>query len=285
MKCEADLAIRFQCQLNLVEKVNGKKIELNPIIVSLVGFCLMAGCATTPNYLGRKDTDIIKKLAIVMVLQDKELKVFDHTGVWKKTYTYNQFGLVGALVETAAFTTEANIRIRSSLGGDPKLLREQLGDYSLTEILERDLMDKISKRYEIVNTNEAVKELREAKENQKIKIEDYLDVCNKAGADTMLKVDYSYGLAAYARAKASAAIVANISVYNVRTNALLMNKVISSDNYFKNACVVTQYSANDAELFRKDMLEAVNGLSLLIATEFGVRIKQEYKPEKDSGKN
>jgi hypothetical protein len=33
------------------------------------------------------------------------------------------------------------------------------------------------------------------------------------------------------------------------------------------------------------MLEAVNGLSLLIATEFGVRIKQEYKPEKDSGKN
>ena len=128
-------------------------------------------------------------------------------------------------------------------------------------------------------------ELHQAKKDQKIKTENYLDICNKAGADTMLIIDYSYGLAAYARVKASAAIVANISVYNIRTNALLMNKVISSDNYFKNACVVTQYSANDAELFKNDMLEAVNGLSLLIATEFGVRIKQEYEPEKDSGKN
>jgi len=258
----------------LAEKVNAKKKDLNPIIVSLVGFCLVAGCATTPYYLGRKDTDTMRKLAIVMIPRDRELKVFDHTGVWKK-HTYNPFGLVGALAETAALTTEANIRIRSSLGGDPNLLREHLRDYSLTKILEKDLMDKISKRYEILNTNEAVKELREAKKNQKIKTEDYLDVCSKAGADTILIVDYLYGLAAYASEEASVAIVAYISVHNVKTNTLLMNKTVSSDKYFKNPCPVPKCSANGGELFRKDMVEAVNGLSLLIASEFAVKIEQK----------
>jgi hypothetical protein len=75
-----------------------------------------------------------------------------------------------------------------------------------------NLSRRLSEKYEIVSADQSVNDLRETKKGEKLKIEDYLDACRKCEADTMLKIDYSYGLAAYARQKSSAAIIANFSV-------------------------------------------------------------------------
>jgi hypothetical protein len=242
------------------------------MVFCVFGFSLMLGCATTPKTLKTETTSNIKKLGVVAFLRDNELKVFDHTEVSKKTYGGFIFGAIGGALEGIAIAVETNIRIRSSLGGDPNILIKELGEYHINEILGGKLADKLSEKYVIVNTDRFVNELRETKKGQKLKIEDYLDVCRKCEADTMLKVDFDYGLAAYAREKASAAMIANISVYDVATKTLLMKKEIVSDNYFKRSRVIPDFAANGAELYKKDILEALNTLSVIVARDFGLNV-------------
>jgi hypothetical protein len=236
------------------------------------GFSLMAGCATTPKSLKTEIMSSIKKLGVVTFLRDNKLKVFDHTDVSKKTYGGFMFGAIGGALEGLAIAVETNIRIRSSLGGDPNILIQELGEYRINEILEGKVSKKLSEKYVIVNIEQFVNKLRETKKGQKLKIEDYLDLCEKCEVDTMLKVDFDYGLATYAREKASAAITSNVSVYDVKTKTLLMKKDILSDWYFKKSRVIPEFSANAAELYKRDILEAMNALSLMVASDLGLNV-------------
>ena len=242
------------------------------MVLCAFGFSLTSGCATTSKSLGPETTSKIKKLGLVMVLQDKQLRVFDHTGVSKKTYGGFMFGAIGGALEGIAIAVETNIRIRSSLGGDPNILIKELGEYHIDEIFGEELVNKLSGKYAIVNTDRFVNELRDAKKGQKLKVKDYLDACRRCEADTMLKIDFDYGLAAYAREKSSAAIIVNLSVYDVATKYLVMKKQILSDQYFKRSRVITDFSANGAELYKKDIPEIVNVLSIIVARDFGLDI-------------
>jgi len=182
------------------------------------------------------------------------------------------YGAFGGVLEGIAIAVETNIRIRSSLGGDPNILIKELGEYHIDEIFGEELVNKLSGKYAIVNTDRFVNELRDAKKGQKLKVEDYLDACRRCEADTMLKIDFDYGLAAYAREKSSAAIIVNLSVYDVATKYLVMKKQILSDQYFKRSRVITDFSANGAELYKKDIPEIVNVLSIIVARDFGLDI-------------
>ena len=242
------------------------------MVLCAFAFSLMSGCATTSKSLGPETTSKIKKLGLVMVLQDNQLRVFDHTGVSQKTYGGFMFGAIGGALEAIAKAVETNIRIRSSLGGDPNALIKELGEYHIEEIFGEELVNKLSGKYVIVNTDRFVNELKDTKKGQKLKVEDYLDACRRCEADTLLKIDFNYGLAAYAREKSSAAIVVNLSVYDVATKSLVMKKQIVSDQYFKKSRVIPDFSANGAELYKKDIPEIVNMLSIIIARDFGLDI-------------
>lgn len=242
------------------------------MVFYVFGFLLMAGCATTSKSLTPETTSKIRKIAIVTVLQEKELRVFDHTDVSKKSYGGYMYGAIGGLLEGVAIAVERSIRMRSSLGGDPDLLRKQLGQYPINEILQENVTTKLSERYQVLDANQFVNELRVSKKGEELKIEDYLDVCRKCEADTMLKFDLLYGLAAYAREKSSAAIITNLFVYDVGTKTLLMKKQVVSDNYFKKGRVILDFAANDSELYKKDVQEAANALSVIVARDFGLNV-------------
>ncbi len=252
------------------------------IVFCFLMLSLMAGCATTSKSLGPEITSKIKKVGIVTVLKDKELRVFDHTEVYQKPYGGVMFGAIGGALEGIAKAIEASIRIKSSLGGDPNLLRDQLREYSVSEVFFGNLNRKLSEKYEIVSADPSVNELREAKKGEKLKIEDYLDACRKCEADTLLKVEYSYGLAAYASRKSSAAIIANFSVYDVETKELLLKKEIVSDNYFGRSRVVPEFAANDSELYKKDLSRAMDALSEIVARDFGIQIARTPQAEEGS---
>ncbi len=252
------------------------------MVFSLFVLLLMVGCATTSKSLGPEITSKIKKVGIVTVLKDKELRVFDHTEVYGKTYGGMMFGAIGGALEAVALAIEANIRIKASLGGDPNLLRNQLREYSVSEVFFGNLSRRLSEKYEIVSTDQSVNELREAKKGEKLKVEDYLDACGKCQADTMLKVEYYYGLAAYASRKSSAAIIANFSVYDVETKELLLKKEIVSDNYFGRSRVVPEFAANDSELYKKDLSRAMDALSEIVARDFGIQIARAPQAEEGS---
>lgn len=254
------------------------------IVFCLLAFSLMAGCATTKS-LGPETTSKIKKVGIVTVLKDKELRVFDHTEVWGKTYGGMMFGAIGGALEAIALAVEANIRIKSSLGGDPNLLRNQLREYSVSEVFFGNLSRRLSGKYEIVSADPSVNELQEAKKGEKLKIEDYLGACRRCEANTMVKVDYYYGLAAYASRKSSAAIIANFSVYDVETKELLLKKEIVSDRFFKKSRVIPEFAANDSELYKKDLSEAMDAMSEVVARDFGIQLARTPQAEGGSAES
>lgn len=245
-------------------------------IFCIISLSLVVGCATTPKLLKPEASDKIQKLAIVMVLRNNELIVFDHTDIWDKTYGGFMFGLIGALTESMVLAVEANIRKRISLGGDPDLLKEQLGEYMIEEILEEKISQKLSEKYEITKANH-YGELSNTKKDQSSIIEDYLNICKKLEADTLLEVDFYYGLAAYAVEKASAVIIAKISVYDVYKENLIMRKKFISDEYFKKSRIVPDFAANNAALYKQDMLEIVNGFTQLVALDFGLKVDEGFK--------
>ena len=93
-------------------------------------------------------------MAIVTRCPDPDLKVFDRTGVWSKTYTGYQFGLLGGLIDALALSIESKIKIGKSLGGDPDLLREQLKDYPIKAVFDENFKKSFVAKYEIVYPDE-----------------------------------------------------------------------------------------------------------------------------------
>jgi hypothetical protein len=244
----------------LARKNNGFMREL---VVFIFIFLLMAGCATTPKSLMPEETGKIKKLAIVTILRGKGVGLFDHTDVWKK---FGMYPIVAGTILSASMI--------DSLGGNPYRLDSQLKDYPIKEILEAKITQKLSEKYEIVNSNDFCDALKQLKTDQRVIMEDYLDACKKLGADTLLKLSFSHGLAYYMGEKSSAVIIANIYVYDVHTNNLLMEKEFISDEYFKKNRIVPDFAANSAELYKKDILEIVTGLSQIVAQDFGLKVDE-----------
>jgi hypothetical protein len=255
------------------------------MVFCLLVLSLMAGCATTSKSLGPETTSKIKKVGIVTVLKDKELRIFDHTEVYKKTYGGMMFGAIGGALEGIALGVEASIRIKISLGGNPDILRNQLREYSVSEVFFGNLSRRLSEKYEIVSADQSVNELQEAMKGEKLKIEDYLDACRKCEVDTMLKVEYYYGLAAYANVKSSAAVIANFSVYDVETNKLLLKKEMVSDRYFKKSRVIPEFAANDSELYKNDLSEAMGAMSEVVARDFGIQFARTPQAEGGSAES
>lgn len=260
-------------------KVKRRWHECIQMFFCLLVLSLMAGCATTPKSLGPEITGKIKKVGIVTVLKDKELRVFDHTEVYRKTYGGMMFGAIGGALEGIVLAIEASMKVKSSLGGDPNLLRNQLREYSVSEVLFGNLSRRLSEKYEIVSADQSANELREAKKGENLKIEDYLEACRKCQADTMLKVEYYYGLAAYASVKSSAAIIAHFYIYDVNTKELLLKKEIVSDKYFKKSRVIPEFAANDSELYKKDLSEAMDAMSEVVARDLGIQFVRTPQAE------
>ena len=82
---------------------------------------------------------------------------------------------------------------------------------------------------------------------------------------------------AYAEEKASAAIDAGIFVYDIDMQAILKRKRVSSDTYFKCGHTIKEFTENKANLFKKEIIGAAEGLSLRIASEFGLNLDEAAK--------
>ncbi len=247
----------------LARKNNG---FLRGLVVCFFIFSLMVGCATTPKSLMPEETGKIKKLAIVTILRDKGFGLIDHTDAWKK---YGMYPLVAGTIYSASMV--------DSLGGNPYRLNSQLKDYPIKEILEAKITQKLSEKYEILNPNDLCDELKQIKTDQKLVIDDYLSACKRLGADTLLKVIFSYGVAFYMGEKSSAVIIVNISVHDVNANNLLMEREFISDEYFKKNRIIPDFAANSAELYKKDMLEIVDGFAQIVALDFGLKVDEVFQ--------
>lgn len=274
-------------------------------ISTLLTICMIiAGCATPPKILKEEDIGGIRKLAVVTSLSDTELQILDHTGIGNISYyepyydpqfhslSLGQAAAVGAIAGLLEGLIEAGIRevaIKSSLGGEPDALREAVRDFSVKEVFDDNFARVFSLGREIVRPQEIEGlEIGEYPEREAVggeTIRDYTVLSKRLGVDTVLEIDFRYGLAAYGGGVSASAVIAGVvSVTDIKDNKLLMRKTISSDAYYRKGYTVEDFKANGAELFRKESVEAIRGFARLVAAEFGEELslkhKSYWRPEK-----
>lgn len=148
------------------------------------------------------------------------------------------------------------------MGGSIDDLTEVLPVYPAGSLLTQKLSDRLTGKYEVVSLEPSGKDFR---------IENYLATTRQKDIDTLLKVDLVYGLAVYDGAPSSADIDAAVSIYDGRSGILLFEKAMRSDEQFRSGNTVSKFKADGAALFKKDIINAADGLAMLIASELGMQ--------------
>ena len=232
----------------------------------------LCGCATAPLSLKPGTAERMRKVAIVTNPTDDEFKILIHlygTNFAETTGAYAGAGgyLVGGIFDYAIQADET----KKSLGGDPKVLKEKIGSYPIKKHIDDFLAQQMSKRYHIVDSSYFDK-LRQENTDKDDNVNEYISHCKEIDADTLLTVDFLYGLAVYSRDMTSADIDSFITVYDVKSKKVLLKKAITSDLYYKEGYSVDEYAAEDGKLFKENIVKASRGLSLLIGYEFGIDV-------------
>jgi hypothetical protein len=252
---------------------NGKGLFFFLLIISLITI----GCAGTPKVLKQEDVQNIKRLAVVTSLKDNNLQILDRTGAKERTYGGYQFGALGAALESLILSGIASSKVKSSLGGDPELLKKELVNFPAKILFDEYFVKTFTMNFEIVNPQDidklGIKEYPEKETSDEKTVKDYTIIKEKFGTDTILEINFIYGLAAYESENASVVISADVSVIDVKDNKLLMKKNILSDEYFKMGHTIDEFRANNAELFKKELIEAICGCAHLITSDFGEKLR------------
>ncbi len=251
--------------------------------VVILGFLVISfiigGCAGTIKVLKQEDIRDIRKLAIVTSLLDKELKVLDHTGI--ESYGDPRFGFPVFFLDVLLTAFSAAAAKYDSLGGDPDPLRQELVDFPIKKVFDENFTKFFSKNFEIISPqdvdNLGIAEYPEKESVDGETIRDYTVLKEKLGVDTVLEINFIYGLAAYAEHSASTVVSADISVISIVENRILTKKTILSDSYYKSGHTVDEFKANGAELFKKEIPEAIRGVAHLVASGFGVALSLKEK--------
>jgi len=241
----------------------------------------ICGCATAPMSFKPGTTEKMQKIVIVTSPIKDEFVVLNHlkgTNFANTTSLYAGAAgyLVGALLDAGIQADQT----QASLGGKPKVLKEKIGLIPIKNHIDDYLAEQISKRYHIAESSYFLENIQQKKMAKDKKADAYIAHCKEIGADTLLTVDFLYGLAVYSGDMASAVIDSVITVYDVKTKKVLLEKVIASDLYFKEGYSIDEYAADDAKLFNNNIVKAARGLSLLIGYEFGIDVNYVDKTKR-----
>ena len=239
---------------------------------------VISGCAAAPYVLRDEDIQNIKRLAVVTTLSEPELQIVDYTRITEPPYT--QSGVLPLLIELAVREAQASAEIKASLGGDPDVLKETVSDFRIKERFDEAFGKMSSTGFEIIGPEEVerlgIKEYPEGGDVEGRTIKDYSALYNRLGVDTVVEIDFIYGLAAYRRERRPrAVIVADVSVMRLVDNELLMRKRIESAGraaVLDRGYTVDEFNANGAELFKKKILEAMRYVAHIVARQLGIEL-------------
>jgi hypothetical protein len=227
---------------------------------------VFSNCSTTSTgYLLKSDADRIKRIAIVSSLSDNRLHVFDKTGPARNTYLFvpaTPTGIIGGLA--AAGTIKAidkEIKKRRSVGGDPDDLARELEGFPIEATFDNRFTEVFAQTLSVVHPQETKNIGRIPAADGTI---DYSSLQQDFAADTVLTIDFQYGLAAYAGETASAAINAQVSMVNIAEKRVIMSRTVLCDTRFLGGHTVEEYKADKARLFREEIAEAARSMAKVI---------------------
>jgi hypothetical protein len=256
---------------------HGQRVRISGFLLIF----LIAGCAATYTYLKEEDVRDIRKLAIITILEDENLRILDRTGIKQQSYFSPYFGWAGIAADALLTESVASANIRGSLGGDPDLLRYEISDISIKELFDETFYKAFTIGCETIS-RETVDSLQreyqaEAKKAGSKEAADPIAGFKELGVNVILTIKFIYGLAVFGGGVSpSTVICAEVSFANIEKEKVL-RKRISSDSFYKKGYTVDEFTANGAGIFKKELAEATWALAYLVASEFGVELSRKNK--------
>jgi hypothetical protein len=239
-----------------------------------------------PKEIAVDDVARIEKLAVVSRLTEPELQVLDHTGdrmAYYQPYTGNvsQDATSGAMTGVVSDLLALD-QIGKSLDGDPDVLREALADFPAAATFNDHLCQHLELSFPVVGPDEMTDiDITELAVNENAtgqQVRDYSPLRGQFGVDSVLEIDYIYGIAAYAgRVRPSVVIAAGVRVIDLEDNEVLMSKVLASDLNYKRSHSIDEFAADDGRLFRDEFIQDTCGMANLIARAFGVELSEKHR--------
>jgi len=264
--------------------------EKNVTVLAILIFSMIiGGCAGTPKVLKQEDIRGIKKIAVVTSLSNNELIIMDHSQIMEQAP--NPSGLIPALIASTIALAAAEANLRSVLDGNPDSLRQVLTDFPVKKVFDENFIKTFFVNREIISPAQVdslgIDEYPTCKTVKGKTIKDYTPLCEKLNVDTVLQLNFAYGLAVCAKMKRPTAVVSTVMlVIDVENNKLLMRKEVSSDDYYEKGYTLDEFKANGGELYREEIVKAIQGLSYLVSSELGGGVpesleeKSYWAPEK-----
>lgn len=233
--------------------------------VAVFAFFVLAGCA--PKTLMPDKIADIRKVGVVTTIPENNLKVLDHrVGTMRNTYTYGQFGAIGALMESVILLgiREYNSSNKSISGvlDDSRLATV---DLSLKDYIDSDLYHKISKKYVVVEP-----QYFDKKNLSSGKRSECIAEAKKMEIDALVFLDIAYGLVSHNDKQATVSIDADMVVYNVKDKEVILKKVIESDQYFREYRTIEEFSQSNGKLLIEDLQGAISGFSTYVAQQLEI---------------
>ncbi len=235
-------------------------IKRSRLIFSILVLCVIfTGCASKKNWIEYDRTNQIHKVAVLTRLMDGDIKIRDRTtDVWTEEKTHPRpFAAFGGLAgvalwgvtEGAMLHAEAQQKIKTSLGGDPKELAESARNLPVKENIDAFLQETLKSKYEVVLLDQHQKN----RPFQKAKsISELLNISKQLTADTFIFLEYNYGVAGYSDQKSSASIEGHLLVYNVADGERMLKRNLHSDMYFNKGRTVQEFAADGCKLYKED---------------------------------
>ncbi len=254
-------------------------------VLVVAAVVIMLGCGGLPKHLNSDESKDYSRLAIVTSMADKRLRMLNHSGI-DRDYSSGFGGALGGLLDALARKSihKAHSALMSpeSLGGQPQLLREALLDFDMKKCFDENFRRVFLLDKHIVGAQDldslGFHSFPELPVRRGAPGYDYSLLLDELSIDLVLEMQLTYGLATYGGGiKPSAVVVAELRVIDLDKNSIKMETAISSDLRYKKAYSIDEFRANGAEIFRREIVEAVEALARVVASEFGAELSLKHK--------
>jgi len=249
--------------------MNGRIIP-KLLLIGTLAFALIS-CAGQPRTVPREEVRKIGKMAVVTSLSGQGADVSHQGGLTQNPYA-RMFGVLGILIGSAV----EKAAVQSSLQGCSDSLKNGLANYSPKMVLDETFSRLFVMEFDTMNPLEVEKAInvrsREKGGTEVGQTETYRFLRERLGVDSVLEVDFVYGLEVHGKTLAASVITADITLTRIDDNAVLLSKQVSSAKIAKTWHTVDEFLKNDAEVYKSEFSKASEAIVYLSALELGVNL-------------
>jgi hypothetical protein len=233
---------------------------------------LLSACATDPKRMSVDDINKIRNVAVVTKLEDNTLNVLDISGIrtreYSKQYGGVMFGALGGALEALIIEGISSYKIHSAIGGSINPIQESVADFDAETAFNDVIYTQLP---EHIKAGRDIKNILMLKADNFIETEDGIRITSEEKdncPDTLLKIEYRYGIGAVTEKKPVPAIVANISVISIPENKRMMRDTMIVYSCDDNDYTLADYAENNGKVYRQCFGEIVEKLCQQLATSY-----------------